>query len=492
MVNQTGEISNVNANHEAITIAVVGSGYVGLVAAACFSEIGHRVICVDNDEAKVEMLQAGGIPIHEEHLPELLTRHRGRSLGFTTDLRAATQTAQAIFIAVGTPQSETGSADLSYVDAVASEIARSIDSYKVIVEKSTVPVYTNEWIRRVIERNGVPKDLFDVTSNPEFLREGTAVVDFLHADRIVVGAATEAAANLLDRIYEPLTSGSYYNVPGSVPGPRTSIDPPPILHTSTKAAEIIKHASNALLATKISFINVVANICEAAGADVEEVAQGIGMDTRIGPKFLRAGVGYGGSCFPKDVAAFRHVAEQVGVDFGLLHEVEKINDEQKQRFFQKIRSALWTFRGKKIGVLGMAFKGGTDDIRESPALDIVKNLLSEGCHVCAYDPAAAARCKEVIPPGPQMHYVDDPYKAAQDSDALLILNDWQEFAELDLAKLHYTLRYPIVIDGRNLYDPAAMTKAGFTYLSVGRPGLAQPLDPVAAFFLPRRRDGAKV
>ncbi len=481
-----------NGKSQSASIAVVGSGYVGLVAAACFAEIGHRVVCVDNDESKVRMLQEGGIPIHEEHLPVLLERHRGKSLEFTSDLKAATQAAQAIFIAVGTPQSQTGSADLSYVDAVASEIARSIDSYKVIVEKSTVPVYTNEWIRRVIERNGVPKDLFDVTSNPEFLREGTAVVDFLHADRIVIGAATEMAADLLKKIYLPLTSGEYYNVPGSVPGPRTATEAPPILHTSTKAAEIIKHASNALLATKISFINVVANICEAAGADVEEVARGIGMDTRIGPKFLRAGVGYGGSCFPKDVAAFRHVAEQVGVEFGLLHEVEKINEEQKQRFFQKIRSALWTFRGKKIGVLGLAFKGGTDDVRESPALDIVQKLLAEGCLICAYDPAAASRCKEIIPQASSMRYVDEPYAAAQDADALLILNDWQEFAELDLAKLHYTLRYPIVIDGRNLYDPATMTKAGFTYLSVGRPGLAQPLDPVAAFFLPRRRDGAKV
>ncbi len=474
-----------------IAIAVVGSGYVGLVAAACFAEIGHRVICVDNDEAKVRTLREGGIPIHEDYLPELVNRHHGKLLEFTTDLRAATQAAQAIFIAVGTPQSRTGSADLSYVDAVASEIARSIDSYKIIVEKSTVPVYTNEWIRRVIERNGVPKDLFDITSNPEFLREGTAVVDFLHADRIVIGTATERAANLLRQIYAPLTSGDYYQSSNAVPGPRGQIDPPPLLSTSTKAAEIIKHASNAFLATKISFINVVANICEAAGADVEEVARGIGMDGRIGPKFLRAGVGYGGSCFPKDVAAFRHVAELVGVEFGLLHEVEKINEEQKLRFFQKVRSALWTFRGKKIGVLGLAFKGGTDDIRESPALDIVKKLLGEGCIVSAYDPAAEQRCRETIPPGPQMRYVNDPYAAAQDADALLILNDWQEFAELDLERLHYTLRYPIVIDGRNLYDPAAMTQKGFTYLSVGRPGLSQPVDPVAVFHLPRNKEDAK-
>jgi UDPglucose 6-dehydrogenase len=474
-----------------VSIAVVGSGYVGLVAAACFAEIGHRVICVDNDESKVRTLQAGGTPIHEENLPELLARHRGNRLEFTTDLREATEASEAIFIAVGTPQSHTGSADLSYVDAVASEIARSINSYKVIVEKSTVPVYTNEWIRRVIERNGVPKELFDVTSNPEFLREGTAVVDFLHADRIVIGAATDRAADLLKSIYMPLTSGDYYNIPGAVPGPRVAEDPPPILLTSTKAAEIIKHASNALLATKISFINIIANVCEAAGADVEEVARGIGMDSRIGPKFLRAGIGYGGSCFPKDVAAFRNVAEQVGVDFGLLHEVEKVNEEQKLRFFQKIRSALWTFRGKKIGVLGLAFKGGTDDIRESPALDIVKRLLAEGCIVTAYDPAASNRSKEVIPPGPCMRYVDELYAAAQDADALLILNDWQEFAELDLPKLHYMLRYPIVIDGRNLYDPETMTKHGFTYLSVGRPGLSQPVDPAAAFFVPRRREGAR-
>ncbi len=469
------------ATMEPVSIAVVGSGYVGLVAAACFAEIGHRVICVDNDEAKVATLRAGGVPIHEEYLPELLERHRGNRLSFTTDLRAAAKQAQAIFIAVGTPQSSTGSADLSYVDAVASEIARAIDSYKVIVEKSTVPVYTNEWIRRVIERNGVATEMFDVTSNPEFLREGTAVEDFLHPDRIVVGAATERASKLLQSLYEPLTSGRYYKSAQAVPGACSEQKPPTLLATSTKAAEIIKHASNAFLATKISFINVVANICEAAGADVEEVARGMGLDSRIGPKFLRAGVGYGGSCFPKDVAAFRHVAETVGVDFGILHEVEKVNEEQKRRFFQKIRSALWTFRGKKIGVLGLAFKGGTDDVRESPALDIVQWLLKEGCTVTAYDPAASARTKETLPASETMRYVDDAYAAAQDADALLILNDWQEFGELDLAKLHYTLRYPIVIDGRNLYDPAVMIQNGFTYLSVGRPGLTQPAEQAGSF-----------
>src|SRR5215813_15124915 len=268
--------------NEQITIAVVGSGYVGLVAAVCFAEIGHRVICVDNDESKIAMLREGKIPIFEEYLPELLNRHRNTLIEFTSDLDAATQKSQAIFVAVGTPQSQTGSADLSYVDAVASEIARSIEDYKVIVEKSTVPVYTNEWIRRVIERNGVPLELFDVASNPEFLREGTAVVDFLHADRIVIGTESERAGQLLSAIYEPLTSGEYYRLPHAVPGCCGEDNPPPILLTSTKAAELIKHASNAFLAMKISFINAVANICEAVDADVDEVSQGIGSDTRIG------------------------------------------------------------------------------------------------------------------------------------------------------------------------------------------------------------------
>jgi UDPglucose 6-dehydrogenase len=467
-----------------VSIAVVGSGYVGLVAAACFAEMGHRVVCVDNDEAKVKMLREGGVPIHEDYLPELLGRHKKNKVHFTSDLRTATRESQVIFIAVGTPQSKTGSADLSFVDAVASEIARSIDDYKVIVEKSTVPVYTNEWIRRVIERNGVPKDLFDIASNPEFLREGTAVVDFLHADRIVLGTDSEKAGELLKAVYEPLTSGEYYLSPDAVPGSRSQHDPPPVLLTSTKAAELIKHASNAFLAMKISFINVVANICEAVGADIEEVAKGIGTDTRIGPRFLSAGIGYGGSCFPKDVAAFRYVGEQLGVDFGLLTEVEKINAEQKKRFFQKVRSALWTFRGKRIGVLGLAFKGGTDDIRDSPALDIIQQLLHEGSMVSAFDPAATARTKDVIPPSAQMRYVDDAYAAAEDADALLILTDWQEFKNLDLARLHYTLRYPIIIDGRNLFDPAAMVEHGFTYLSVGRPAAQQTRDTTVGHHLP--------
>jgi UDPglucose 6-dehydrogenase len=455
-------------------IAVVGSGYVGLVAAVCFAEMGHDVICVDNDERKVAALQGGDTLIHENHLPELLQRYRNTKVRFTSDLAEATTTCDSIFIAVGTPQSETGDADLSYVEAVACEIARHITTYKVIVEKSTVPVYTNEWIRRAIERNGVARDLFDVVSNPEFLREGTAVVDFLHPDRIVVGADSERAAAVLKAIYAPLTAGSYYQREDTIPGCCHAAAPPPLLHTSTKSAEIIKHASNAFLALKISFINAVSNLCEATDANVEQVAIGMGLDARIGPRFLRPGIGYGGSCFPKDVAAFRSVAEQLGLDFSLLTEVEKINSQQKKRFLHKVRAALWTLRGKKLGVLGLAFKGETDDIRESPAIELVEMFLGEGCTITAYDPAAMDRARERLSASPNLRFVDSSYAAAADADALLILTDWGEFADLDLKRLNTTLRYPIVIDGRNLYDPHVMLEHGLTYISIGRPAANPP------------------
>jgi UDPglucose 6-dehydrogenase len=454
---------------EDVKIAVVGSGYVGLVAAVCFAEMGHDVICVDNDERKVAALQGGDSLIHENFLPELLEKYRNTKVRFMTDLAEATRECEAIFIAVGTPQSEAGDADLSYVEAVACEIARSLTSYKVIVEKSTVPVYTNEWVTRSMERNGVARDLFDVVSNPEFLREGTAVCDFLHPDRIVVGADSDRAAEVLQRIYRPLTSGAYYRGANSIDGACNESAPPPLLMTSTKSAEIIKHASNAFLALKISFINAVSNLCEATNANVEQVARGMGLDSRIGSRFLRPGIGYGGSCFPKDVAAFRSVAEQLGIDFNLLIEVEKINSQQKKRFLNKVRSALWTLRGKRIGVLGLAFKGETDDIRESPAIEIVEMLLAEGCSVAAFDPAAMIRTEEILPASRSLRYVSDAYAAAEDADALLILTDWSEFASLDLSQLNKTLRYPIIIDGRNLYDPTTMAKHGFTYLSVGRP-----------------------
>ncbi len=433
---------------------------------------------MDNDERKVAALESGDTLIHEKHLPELLERYRNSRIRFTTDLHEATRECEAIFIAVGTPQSETGDADLSYVEAVACEIARSLTSYKVIVEKSTVPVYTNEWIRRSIERNGVARRLFDVVSNPEFLREGTAVEDFLHPDRIVVGADSEEAARLLAAIYAPLTSGEYYKRADAIPGGCSKEQPPPLLSTSTKSAEIIKHASNAFLAMKISFINAVSNLCEATDANIEQVARGIGLDSRIGPRFLRPGIGYGGSCFPKDVAAFRSVAEEMGIDFSLLSEVEKINVQQKKRFLAKVRSALWTLRGKRVAVLGLAFKGETDDIRESPAIDLVEMLLAEGCTIAAYDPAAMQRAAQELPAGAQLRYVDDAYAAAVDADALLVLTDWREFAELDMKRLQSAMRYPIMIDGRNLFDPKVMHEHGFTYISIGRPAVhpARELD----------------
>src|SRR6185437_4331766 len=330
------------------------------------------------------------------------------------------------------------------------------------------PVYTNEWIRRILHRHGVPPGSFDVVSNPEFLREGTAISDFLFPDRIVVGTSTSRAAELMRSVYAPLTDGSYYREEGALTGPNKRTDPATLLVTAAQSAEIIKHASNAFLALKISFINAVANIAESANADVEDIAAGIGMDSRIGSKFLKAGVGYGGSCFPKDVAAFRWVAQQQGLDFGLLDEVQRINDAQRDVFFNKIRSALWNLRGKRIAALGLSFKGDTDDIRESPALDIIKRLLDAGATLTAYDPAAMQKAQDELPPSAQLRYAGDPYDAAQDADALLILTDWKEFATLDLARLNRALRYPIVIDGRNLYRPEAMRNDGFNYISIGR------------------------
>lgn len=451
-----------------VSICVIGSGYVGLVAAACFADMGHKVVCVDNDEARVKLLCGGGVPIFEAHLSDLLARHRGRGVTFTSKLGEAVEKSEAVFIAVGTPQGDSGAADLSYVEAVVSEIARSIRNYKVIVEKSTVPVYTNDWIRRVLHRHGVDPKHFDVVSNPEFLREGTAILDFLHPDRIVVGAMNERSADVLRRIYAPLSDGSYYAKKGALPGACSEKNPAKLLVTSAQSAEIIKHASNAFLALKISFINAVANLAEDVDADIEDIAAGMGLDSRIGPKFLRAGLGYGGSCFPKDVAAFHWVAQQRGIDFQLLQEVRKINETQREVFFNKVLSALWTLRGKKLAALGLAFKGETDDIRDSPAIEIIKKLLNAGAVVTAYDPAAMARAKEVLPPAENLKYARDLYEAAKDADAALILTDWKEFAKIDLTRLNRALRFPIVIDGRNLYKPADMQSHGLTYVSVGR------------------------
>ncbi|HTZ81876.1 MAG TPA: UDP-glucose/GDP-mannose dehydrogenase family protein [Candidatus Acidoferrales bacterium] len=448
-------------------IAVVGSGYVGLVAGACFADIGHDVILVDNDKQKLAALNAGQVPIHEKFLPELLARHRGHRLMFSDDLKEAARVSSAIFVAVGTPPTESGEADLSYVESVAREISGGIEDYKVIVEKSTVPVYTSEWIRKIILRNGVDPELFDIASNPEFLREGTAVTDFLFPDRVVIGCDSPRSAGVLREIYASLMDGSYYERRDSIPRPDRATIPAQIIITSTKSAELIKHASNAFLAMKISFINAVASVCESVGADVNQVVHGIGTDSRIGARFLNPGIGYGGSCFPKDVMAFRSVARDSGYDFRLLDEVMRINEDQRQRFLRKVHTALWTLRGKNLAVLGLAFKGGTDDIRESPALFLVQALLLEGSKIRAYDPAAMDRAREIL--GPRIEFASSPYEAARDADALLILTEWEEFANLDLEHLRGELKYPIVIDGRNLYDPDVMADQGFTYYSVGRP-----------------------
>jgi UDPglucose 6-dehydrogenase len=459
-------------------IAIVGSGYVGLVAGACFADMGHQVILVDNDQQKLAALKNGQIPIHEKFLPELLQRHRDGSLTFSDDLRAAVQASEAVFIAVGTPPTEQGNADLSYVESVARIIPSAINGYKVVVEKSTVPVYTSEWIRKIILRNAAAPDSFDVASNPEFLREGTAVTDFLYPDRIVVGADNERCAAVLRAIYAPLTDGSYYRRSDAIPRPDQAQIPPLLIITSTKSAELIKHACNAFLAMKISFINAVASVCELVGANVQQVCQGVGTDSRIGPRFLNPGIGYGGSCFPKDLMAFRAVARECGYEFRLLDEVMRINEDQRHRFLRKVHNALWTLRGKRLGVLGLAFKGGTDDIRESPAVLLVQTLLQEGCQIAAYDPAAQERAREVL--NSSVEYASDAYEAARGADALLILTEWDEFASLDLDRLRQQLKYPIVIDGRNLYDPEAMATHGFSYYSVGRPATTPETPPLEA------------
>ena len=430
-------------------LAIIGCGYVGLVAGACFAAIGHEVTLVDNDPNKIADLQCGQCPIHEQWLPNLLSMHRSR-MTFTGCLEDAVAQSQAVFIAVGTPDDGNGNADLSYVEAVARQVAKALKQYTVIVEKSTVPVQTSAHIRETMLRNGADPTMFDVASNPEFLKEGTAVNDFLYPDRIVIGTSSPRAASVLREIYHPITHN------GEVM----------LIETSVESAELIKHASNAFLAMKISFINAVANICELAGANIDQVVKGIGTDSRIGHQFLKPGIGYGGSCFPKDTKAFYSVAASYGYDFRMLKEVMQLNDDQLTMFLHKICSALWTLRGKKIGVLGMAFKGGTDDTRESPAMAIIERLLKEGCTIKAYDPVAMEKAKQY---GLNIIYADSAYHAATGADALLILTDWHEFAELDLQRLHSIMDYPIVVDGRNLYDPQQMEKAGIKYYSVGRP-----------------------
>ena len=452
-------------------IGVVGSGYVGLVAGACFAELGHDVVLVDSDDRKLAALRNGTCPIHEQFIPELLERHRGKRLDFTGDLDACVRHSRLIFIAVGTPPKEDGDADLSYVESVAKDIAGAVDDYKVVVEKSTVPVYTNGWIRRIMLSNGASPELFDVASNPEFLREGSAVADFLYPNRIVVGADSDRSAGLLQEAYKPLTDGSYSRRSDAIPGPVTPPFRARLIRTSAQSAELIKHASNAFLAMKISFINAVASLCEAVGADVEQVCEGLGSDSRIGQRFLRPGIGYGGSCFPKDLLAFRTVVRENGCQFGLLDEVVKVNEEQRRRFLCKVKRALGSLAGKKLAVLGLAFKNGTDDIRESPAIAVVRELLREGCQITAYDPAAMERAAEAFPAG-EIALAPDPYEAMAGADACLVLTEWEDFAALDLARVKDRLRCPIVVDGRNLFDPAKMEAAGLNYYSIGRADVA--------------------
>ena len=454
--------------NQPVRIAVIGSGYVGLVVAACFAEIGHTVISVDNDAAKIVDLRQGKVPLYEHFLPELLQRHYPCRLSFTTFLSDAVARSEAIFIAVETPSLTNGEADISYVEQAAEEIEDSINGYKVIVEKSTAPVSTCDSITTVLLRNRIRPDMFDVASNPEFLREGTGVADFLHPARIIVGTESERAYALLERIYWPLTSGQYYKSLFSVQGGRSASYPVPLLRTSTKSAELLKHASNAFLATKISFINSVANVCDAVEADISEVAQGMGMDPSIGPGFLAAGLGYGGSSIPNHVRSLRAISSRTGVDFKLLDEVEHINEVQQSSFLDRVELTLGNLQGKKLGVLGLSFRGGTDDIRESPAMNVVRSLAAEGCVLTVYDPAAMENAQRVLPKG-SIAFAENAYQVMDGADGLLVLTDWDEFVELDIREIKKRLGTPVVLDGRNIFDSSEMREMGFTYISVGRP-----------------------
>ena len=427
-------------------IAVAGAGYVGLVTGTCFAELGNDVICVDIDEEKINELNNNIIPIYEPGLEELVVRNKkeGR-LSFTTDLKKAVKESEIIFICVGTPPKENGEADLSYVENVARTIAEVMDSYKLIVEKSTVPVETGEKVAKMIKAYNMHKVDFDVVSNPEFLREGSAVNDFMQPDRIVIGCESEKAKRLMEKLYEPLKV--------------------PIIFTDIKSAEIIKHASNSFLATKISFINAIANICELAGADVEKVADGIGYDKRIGREFLNAGIGYGGFCFPKDADAFIRIAEKLGYELKLLKVVQEINNSQRKHFVKKIEQALWIVKNKTIGILGLAFKPNTDDMRFAPSIEIINELQKEGAKIKAYDPKAMEKAKRILN---NIEYYNDLYDVVKDADALVIITEWSEFKELDFKKIKALMKHPLIIDGRNMYKPEDVKKEGFAYISIGR------------------------
>ncbi len=427
-------------------LAIIGTGYVGLVSGACFAEVGHTVICVDNDPAKVKVLTDGGIPIYEPGLEEMVKANvaAGR-LRFTTSTEEGVQGSDVIFIAVPTPPLPDGSVDLSYIEKVAREIASAMTSYKIVVDKSTVPVKTGDKVSETIKRYCKAKVEFDVVSNPEFLREGFAVDDLMHPDRVVIGTKSPRPVNAMKQIYQPFNA--------------------PIVVTDINSAELIKHASNSFLALKISYINAISVICEATGANVQEVANGMGMDERIGRRFLDASLGFGGSCFPKDLSAFIKISEQVGYDFGLLKEVQKINTFQMDRFVKKISETLWVLKDKTIGVLGLAFKQNTDDVRMSPAIDLCLRLQKEGAILRVYDPKAMDKAKGVLK---DVTFVEDMDSVPEGCDALVVATEWEQFKKLDLERCRGAMTHPIMFDGRNMFDPAEMEQLGFIYKSIGR------------------------
>ena len=427
-------------------VCMIGTGYVGLVSGTCFAEIGHEVICVDNDESKIDVLKKGGIPIYEPGLEELVRKNvnAGR-LSFTSNTGEGVDKSLFVFIAVGTPPKDNGEPDLSSIEQVAIEIGAAMRDYKIIIEKSTVPVQTGEWIRTVVERFNKHGSDFDVASNPEFLREGSAINDFLCPDRVVLGVQSKRAEDHLLELYKPIEA--------------------PKIVTDIASAELIKHASNSFLSTKISFMNALSVICERSGADVTKVAEGMGLDKRIGRDFLNAGAGFGGFCFPKDLKAFIGISAKLGYDFGLLKEVEKINDEQMLRVVEKTEELLWNLRDKKIGVLGLAFKPNTDDMRFAPSITIINRLVKDGAAVKAYDPVSMERAKKVMP---NIEYCSDAYDVAKGVDAIILVTEWDEFAKLDLQKVKKSMRQPVFVDGRNVFDPGRMKEMGFIYSGIGR------------------------
>ncbi len=443
-------------------IAVIGAGYVGLTTAACLAEIGHEVSCAESNVQKLELLKRGALPFFEPHLEELVQRNRqaGR-LSFTSTPEAIARS-HAIFICVGTPPLENGEADLTAIEGVARTIAQQATGYRLVIEKSTVPVQTGRQLQRHLRLYRRAEFTYDVASNPEFLREGSAVEDFFHPDRIVIGVESPNAANAMREIYEPILE-QQFACPVHASCEDRSV--PPLVITDINSAELVKHASNSFLAMKISFINLIADLCEAAGADITKVAEGIGLDRRIGASFLRPGIGFGGFCFPKDLQAFVRIGERLGLDFSLLREVEKINLRRVDQFVEKVRRELWVLRGKKIGIWGLAFKPDTDDIRFAPSLAIIQRLLAEGADVSAYDPQAMTKAKEELP---EIRYCQNPYEAVEGAEALLLLTEWEEFGHADLERVRRLMDRPLLVDGRNMLAREKVIAHGFQYIGIGQ------------------------